>query len=70
MLYGGLQGLISPVFKNFSRVAGIPFGVSCLRRYRFRLGVPVSLFNGICIGLVFLVFPGVPSAHTSGFTCL
>ena len=58
MLSVDLQGLISPIFKNFSRVGCIPFGASCLRGY-FRLGVPASLFDGIRIGLAFLAFPRV-----------
>ena len=37
---------------------------SCLRGYCFRLGVPASLFKGMSIGDVFLVFPGVLLAHT------
>ena len=61
LLYADLQGLISPIFKNFSKVGCISFWASCLRGYYFRLGVPESLFDGICIGLAFLAFPRVLS---------
>lgn len=66
VLYGDMQGLINLVFKNFLRTGWIPYWVSCLRGYCFRLDVPAPLFNGIWIGQAFLAFPGVPSAHTFG----
>lgn len=66
VLYGGLQDLIGPVFKNLSGIGYIPFWASCIREYYFRLGVPASFLNGICIGLTFLAFPGVPPPHTFG----
>ena len=45
VLYGDLQGIISPVLNNFLRIGWIPFWVSCLRGCCFRLGVPTSLFK-------------------------
>lgn len=63
VLYGDLQGFISPIFKNFLRIVWISFLSSCLRGYCFRLGVPPSLFKET---YAFLAFPAVPSAHPFG----
>ena len=63
VLFGDLQCLVSPVLRVFSRISWTPFWVPCLRGYCFRLGVPVSLFNGTYISHAFLAFWGAISPY-------
>ena len=51
MLSRNLEGLISPVFKDFLRTGLIPFGATCLKGYSFRFGIPEFFIPGLVLAM-------------------